>query len=660
MKKIIFTLVYIGLACRVCAQDMPLMNGYIDYKQRGDAYAEKMAYAKALEIYELGLSKRPEDKGLILAAARTNRLLGDTEAAERYFSQVVTNDSDPKDLLAYAEVLASNEKYDAAENWMATYESRIGKDELAERRKEGFNQVNVFYKDSAAYEVHTVSFNSPVLDFAPVYFEGGIAFLSNRGSGKLFTLKDARAGGSFLDLFLVNEGVEAQPIEPLNDVLNEGPLTFLDDHTLITTVNFSGSQKNSTSDKVTKLKMLIYERTNEGWKQKGTFPLNDPNYSVGHPAYDPNGGYLYFASDMPGGSGEVDLYRISYSNGQWGTAENLKAINTAGKEVFPFFDTRNNELYFSSDGYAGLGGLDIYKTSAAMEQVVNVGYPVNSSMDDFTLVLDKTGLNGYFSSNREGGQGQDDIYALTIKPVQMSVQLLDSVSQKSIAGSISVWGADDDQKLPVTLSDGVFSFAGIPSEIYRISAVKEGYESKEIEVTAGQERSEVIRIFLMPEESEKGVMDRELLVIEGPVETHWYAIGPDEIEEVEAGTVSGTPVSVESIYFDLNDSGTETLNSLDPMVEMLKKYGYLQLMVKASTDSRGTRSYNRKLAEKRVETIVRYFVNAGIDASRIRSEALGEKGIVNECTDEVECPDAKHAQNRRVDFFLSSQKLVKM
>ena len=216
------------------------------------------------------------------------------------------------------------------------------------------------------------------------------------------------------------------------------------------------------------------------------FEHNSNEYSVGHPCISPDGKTMYFASDMPGGQGGVDIYKVTSFGGQWGKPENLgAAVNTAGNEVFPFFQDGEEMLFFASNGHLGLGGLDIFVSPATedgkFKKVLNAGVPMNTRFDDFGLIIDERMRQGYFSSNREGGKGDDDIYAFEmLKPFSFDKKIKGfSKDEKGaiVAGvTLELYGADGELIESVnTDSEGKFEFSVEPELDFVIKAKKEGY-----------------------------------------------------------------------------------------------------------------------------------------------------------------------------------------
>lgn len=287
-----------------------------------------------------------------------------------------------------------------------------------------FNYSKVLYgqrkkpvADTLVYAITPVTFNSPYSDFSPVYFKDGIVFSSNR-INYLGIKYASESGLPLTDIFYVERRTAdkwkvVKPFDgPINTIFNDGPCTFNKDGTLMF-FNRNFEEKASQS----KLRIMKAEFIDGEWKAIEVLPFNNPSYSCLHPSVSASGEELYFASDMAGGSGGLDLYVSYFRNGNWSDPVNLGTkINTSKNEVFPFIHP-DGTLYFSSDGHLGMGGLDLFYTNVQKDgwgQPVNLNIPFNSEGDDFGFIRDSTNREGYLSSNRKD-PGNDEIYKFSLK-----------------------------------------------------------------------------------------------------------------------------------------------------------------------------------------------------------------------------------------------------
>ncbi|MDP3353576.1 MAG: OmpA family protein, partial [Flavobacteriaceae bacterium] len=348
------------------------------------------------------------------------------------------------------------------------------------------------------------------------------------------------------------------------------------------------------------------------------------NYSVGHPALSADGKKLYFASDMPGGFGSTDLYFVDIqSNGSFGKPVNLgKSINTEGKELFPFV-TKDN-LYFSSNGHWGLGALDVFKVSLKDQNKapLNLGSPINSSMDDFAFVMNESKNQGYVSSNRMGGMGDDDIYFVKEIPCYQSLvgTVRDLKTNLVLADTdVSVLNRTSNEKLNFkTDAKGEFNLAKVDCDTkYNITAAKVGYKTNEKNFNSSHDFALVqqFEIKLIPEIS---------------------------------------IVEISNVYFDFDKSNIrkDAKVVLDNLVELMNKFPEMVIEVKSFTDSRGSHAYNDKLSQRRAKSTIDYVLKKGISASRINGLGYGETVLVNNCVDQANCTEEEHQLNRRSEIVV--------
>jgi outer membrane protein OmpA-like peptidoglycan-associated protein len=275
----------------------------------------------------------------------------------------------------------------------------------------------------------------------------------------------------------------------LNSKYHEGPMTFTNDgkKVIFTRNNYTNGKYKTSSDKINKLKIYIADDKGAGqWNNIKEVPFNSNEYSTGHPALTKDDKLMYFVSDMPGGFGGTDLYVVQYNGGTFGTPVNLgPEINTAGAEMFPFVDERGN-LYFSSDGHAGLGDLDIFYAqlvdgSKLKGKIKNMGTPVNSSKDDFGFIADGERKMGYLSSNRKRGGTDDDIYRFTRecdeKPDCEEVQVIvyDAESKMPLDNADVAIVMDGKTEMKKTDTNGTFKICVEEGKECELKASREGY-----------------------------------------------------------------------------------------------------------------------------------------------------------------------------------------
>jgi outer membrane protein OmpA-like peptidoglycan-associated protein len=300
---------------------------------------------------------------------------------------------------------------------------------------------------------------------------------------------------NFLDLYSSEIGQNGELVKiknlskGVNKKYHEGPACFAKQGTIMayTKNNYSGNSKEG----IIKLQLFFSEYKEGKWQNEVAFKLNNDEYSVGHPWISEDAKTMYFASDMPGGFGGVDIYKITKKvSGEWGEPNNLGSkINTEGNEMFPFYSETNSMLFFSSDGQLTFGGLDLFvakNNEDSIIDVLNMGYPLNSQYDDFAVIMDRSLKKGYFSSNRIGGKGDDDIYRFDLLiPFKFKQQLKGSATDNLgniLAGEyISI--CDETGKVIAagyTDENGNYSFEVEPDKQYLLKFGKGKYEATKL------------------------------------------------------------------------------------------------------------------------------------------------------------------------------------
>jgi outer membrane protein OmpA-like peptidoglycan-associated protein len=322
-----------------------------------------------------------------------------------------------------------------------------------------------------------------------------------------------------------------------------------------------------------------------------------------------------------------DIYKVAVNaDGSLGTPVRLDdTINTEGKEVFPFVDS-NGTLYFSSDGHMGIGGLDVFAAEASgsgFSSPKNLGKGVNSPEDDFAFKFNPSTMTGYVSSNRSGGKGSDDIYAIKeieFCEVTMNVQVMDEYTDTPIAGArVDVYDAFENKlSSKTTGADGTASFVAECDKVHVVQGVAEGYESNAVTMKAANNTVQSSMMELRP------------------------------IEEI----ISDDRVVLNPILFDLDKHNVkpQAAFELDKLVAIMQKYPKMKINVESHTDSRSSDKYNLELSERRAQSTVQYVISKGIDASRISGKGFGESKPAVACG--TECTEEQHQKNRRSEFII--------
>lgn len=460
-----------------------IFNGFQSEYSKGEKFFEAFSYLPALNHFENALGKDSGNTLIMLRIADCYRLLNNMEEAELWYSKII-NDAiaGPEEELHYAQVLLANKKYEESKKWFSKYnEHQNGA--LGVNKIEGINNLLELFEDSLSYPCKPVNINTSGSEFSPVLYDSGIVFVSSR-EPLMIKRKSARDKTNFFDLYYSKISKDGSLETPrifdrtLNKKLHEGPATFFDNETkmIFTRNNFS----TLNNRKVNRLSLFYSEKKNNKWKNVTPLPFNSSEYSVGHPTITSDGKRLFFISDMDGGYGGTDIYVSEYLNSSWSTPVNVgPAVNTEGNELFPFI-YNDSILYFSSDGLGGIGGMDIYKAemkNAQFENIKNLGYPINSSRDDFGIVFLKGGKGGYFSSNRNNGGSDDDIFSFKVVKILLEGEAISKLKNKPLKGvNITVLKKGKYEVIErQTNEDGKFTFYLDPGKEYQLSAFIENY-----------------------------------------------------------------------------------------------------------------------------------------------------------------------------------------
>ena len=415
-KLLIPIILFIGISVNVFSQEKS------NREIRGDKYYTIYSFEKAIDTYN-NVKQLSLEGQRRLAESYYNIDL--KEKSEEVYSKILRSSGEliAEDYYNYSKVLRSNGKYYESGMWMNKFSELKPNDLRVKDYIKNQNELNNLLSDHGNYIITTLKMNTDELDFGTNYFNDKIVFASTKESGKLISRKYNWTGKPYWDLY-ISEIENGQLNEPkrfdkkLNDKLHDGPASFSNNGTFMAITRNHYNDKSK--DNVVELQIHFCNLVDGKWSNPEPFYLNSEDYSVGQPCLTKDGNTMYFTSDMPGGYGKTDIYRITKDlNGGWGKPVNLgENINTEGDEMFPFIEETSNILFFSSNGRFGLGGLDIFVYSvnnSKYSRALNAGSPLNTRFDDFAAIVDFKQYKGYFSSNRSGGKGGDDLYALAFK-----------------------------------------------------------------------------------------------------------------------------------------------------------------------------------------------------------------------------------------------------
>jgi tetratricopeptide (TPR) repeat protein len=387
-------------------------------------------YAEAIPLYLKAIEK---EKNPDLKAEATSmladcyRLTSNPEQASEWYAKAIQRKNvAPVNYLYYGEALQSKGDYKNAKAAFLTYSRMVPSDPAGRQFAASCDLPEKWENISPEFEIQNIpSLNSKWSDFSPVYYKDGLMFTSDRRESLLEANTYGWTNNNYLDMYFAKQEHPEDPFGTMkeatsllinfNKPYNNASATFSPDyHIIYFTRSYNDNTEEKDNFKTHRLKIYYAKTKGKKWTGEKPFFLNSRDYSVAHPSLSTDQKTIFFSSDMPGGFGAFDIWFCTMKDGKWGDPVNAgKEINTFGKEAFPFI-LNDSTLYFASNGLPGYGGMDIFvshKKDGNWQTPVNLKKPVNSSYDDFSFVLDNSNSHGFFSSNRPGGLGSDDIYA---------------------------------------------------------------------------------------------------------------------------------------------------------------------------------------------------------------------------------------------------------
>ncbi|MBE9576718.1 OmpA family protein [Flavobacterium proteolyticum] len=631
--KTLYTLVFVlSITIGAFAQGSKL--------NKADKKYDKYSYIDAIEIYEKVAEKGYKSAELFEKLGNAYYFNGELDKASKWYGELfaLNQEVDSEYYFRYAQTLKAEGNYEKSNQYMELFAQKTN-DTRAKLFQENKDYLTDIDAVSGKYTMDKTDVNSEFYDYGPTFFGKQIVFTSSRSEGNQYSKIHDWTKQNFTDLFVAsidNDG-KLGSVENFSKTVNtkyneSSPVFTKDGKTMyFTRNNYNDGKKRKSDDKVIMEKIYKAELINGEWTNVKELPFSNDNYKTAHPALSPDEKTMYFASDMPGSFGNSDLYKVSIdSNGNFGSPENLgPTINTEGRETFPFVDTDNN-LFFASDGHPGLGGLDIFEAKAnknSFEKPVNVGKPLNSPMDDFGYITNKDGL-GFFSSNRDGGTGFDDIYTFTLCTHTLT-GIISDIDTKAILTNAKVILFDDKMnKISETISSdkGAYSFKIECNKKYYVRASKEEYETTE-------------KSFGPVTKTGESKLDIEL---------------KRNIFPVEVGTDLAKILDVSIIYFDLDkwNIRPDAAEDLEKIIAVMNQYPNMTIDIRSHTDSRQTHKYNELLSDRRAKSTLEFMVKNGINRNRLTAKGYGETQLVNNCSDDVPCSEAEHQKNRRSEFIV--------
>lgn len=610
-----------------------------------DKKYDNYAYIDAIKTYEKVANKGYKSEDMFKKLGNSYYFNSNFEGASKWYGELFAMNTsvEPEYYYRYAQSLRAIGQTEQANKMMDEFATKFKDDIRSKLYNENVNYLDQIKANSGRYDIENAGINSKYSDYGTFVHDNKIYFSSARDTGNFSKRKHKWTGEYFTNLYIAD--VDSSKVKKfktnLNTKFHEASPVFTKDGKTVyfTRNNYVDGKKGKDEEKTTLIKIYKATLENGKWTNITAVPFDSDNYSTAHPALSPDEKTLYFASDMPGTLGQSDLYKISInSDGSYGTPVNMgKTINTEGKETFPFV-TDENEIYFSSDGRPGLGGLDVFagkiEKDGTISDIQNVGADINSPKDDFAYVIDPVSRKGYFSSNKEGGQGSDDIYKFIENKALRCVQELNGVITDAetavILPGAKVSLYDNQTVLNTTIADdnGIYKFPVDCGKTYNVRAEKEEYETKEVSITIGK------------------LSGKTSLPIALTKNTCRVTIGDD----------LGTCFGIKMIYFDLDKSNirTEAAIDLEKILVVLNENPGMKLDIRSHTDSRATFKYNEALSDRRAKSTIEWLIKNGVAAKRLTGKGYGETQLVNKCADDVPCTEAEHQENRRSEFIITA------
>lgn len=612
---------------------------------------EVFNYSKAITQYENLVSNGNSSPEIYQNLGDANYFNADYTTAAKWYTKLSETSEDAMDIehiYRLAHSLRSNKEYQASDRWMERLNAKKNNDIRVSHFDTRKNYLEKIKEQSGRYTIENININSPQSDFAPSFRLEGLIFSTGRDTSGISKNVHSWNKKRFLNLYTATSAEDGnfknaqQFSDRLNSKLHESSTAFTKDGKTVYFTRNNGKNGNfSRDDKgISRLKLYRAEYVDGRWKNIKALPFNNKAYSVAHPALNKAENKLYFASDMPGTLGKSDIFVVDInSDGSFSTPKNLgNKINTESRETFPFI-TDDDVLYFASDGHPGLGGLDVFAANLKdmqNSQIINLGEPINSTSDDFSLIINTETKKGYFASNRAEGKGDDDIYALTeTKPLDLNCysNLSGIVKNKKtgevvVNAKVTLYNKDSEVLAETTSSkDGSFKMkSDCENGDYLIVASKDDYK-KDMVTFNNKRQEEVPSIELLLSQLDKGAL---------------------------IGTDLAKYLNIEPIYFDLDKDliRTDAKLILDKIIAYMNQYPKAKVSVRSHTDSRASDSYNIELSQRRAKETVAYMVQQGISKTRINGSGFGETKLINDCNNTADCTEEKHQQNRRSEFIL--------
>ncbi len=618
--------------------------------KKADKQYAKYAYIDATQTYERIAAKGYKSPDMFMKLGNAYYFNAELEKANKWYSELFAmgGEIDPEYYYRYAQTLKSVGDYVKADQMMVQFNQKSSEDLRGKNFKDKQNYMEEIKANSGRYEIADAGINSKYSDYGSAFNGKQVIFTSSRDTGNFAQRKHKWTNQYFTGLYsaeMSEEGMLSDAkkyAKQINTKFHEASAIFTKDGKTMyfTRNNYNNGKKGKDANRITLLKLYKATFKDSVWSDATEVSFNSDSYSVAHPSLSPDEKTLYFASDMPGTLGQSDLWKVAINGDSFGTPVNLgPTINTEGKETFPFI-TDENELYFSTDGHPGVGGLDIFmarlKEDGTFKAPLNVGTPANSPQDDFAYLIDTKTRRGFLSSNREGGQGYDDIYKFLETRKLVCEQVLSGIVTDLETGDVlpgaKVTLMDDKfNKIKEVIADdkGFYDMGEVEcGKVYWVRGEHELYETKEQKITISKTDGKTD----LPIQLEK------------------------KVKPVTVGDDLAKAFGIKIIYFDLDkwNIRPDAALELEKILDVMKQYPTMKIDIRSHTDCRASHKYNERLSDRRAKSTMEWLIKNGVDNTRLSAKGYGETQLVNHCADGVKCSEDEHQANRRSEFIITA------
>jgi peptidoglycan-associated lipoprotein len=611
-----------------------------------DAY-DNLQYNDAIYYLGKGVSKKDDADGRRKLADSYMKVNDYNNALMNYEIASTYTDNTDKDRLNHARALMAKQRYLDAKTILEGIVSRDPANAQAKFLLASCRNIDRMKADSINYIVQPVNIPAAGPVYAPRLYNGGLLFSSPSGDGAV----DPYTKMTYTNLYTTKrEGASwgaPQGVVGVNSDYHDAVATVSPSgNTMVFTRSYtleSGSIAGN-ENKVSTTQLYTSRKAADGtWEKPTVLPFSDNKYMFAHPTFASDGKTMYFASDMPGGFGGMDIWVVKMTDNAWGTPMNLGGnVNSAGNEIFPSL-RRDDELYYSSDIIESLGGYDLMSSAnrnGIWERPIHLSYPLNSSFDDFCVAWNPDNKTGYFSSDR---YGSDRIFSFVEDDTKVTLNAVVTGrdSKLPLGGAKIVLKnlTDGTEQMYITDGNGKLTAELLKGKDYQMISELEGYFNQTDNFNTRGDEDPINKMIEMG----------ELYVTDANANG-----GKKDNSNVKAKGIYDLP----DIHWDYNkwDIRADATPFLDNLVKLFRENNNLKFELRSHTDCRGSYEYNDDLSAKRAKAVTDYMVKKGVPRSIIVSKGYGERELLNNCTDGVFCEEPMHEENRRTEFIVTGKK----